>query len=87
MWRSSPASPGSAKRGRLARRRREVLVAAPAAPAARHHRLLPLGHQVGEHLAAVEVADHGAARDLDDDVLARGAALVGAATVLGRARP
>src|SRR5690606_40866575 len=47
---------------------------------------LPIRRQIGHHLAAVEVGEHGADRDVDDQILAALAVALRAATVFALLR-
>ena len=86
MWRSSPASPGSARRGAWRVGVAKCWLPRPPRPPRAATTSCPSATRSARTLAALEVADHRPARDLDDDVLAGGPALVGAATVLAALR-
>ena len=72
--------------GGLVGRGREVHVAAPAAPAARHHQLLARSAEVAEELAAIGVVDERTGRHTEDQVGAALPVLLFAAPVLAAPR-
>jgi hypothetical protein len=73
--------------GRLVRGSLEMRVAETAAPAARDHRLLSYGHEVGQELAGLVAIDRGPGRNVEDQVVARLAVTAGTRAAATGRRP